>query len=191
MNQSASLVKTLKRVCRKCKSPFEYQAHVTARGKLFRRRICDACRAAHKRRLDRERKRTVVAPIRNRSQWEGRTNPWEFTSRRLIARDLGISPGMVVDLERSALHKLRTSAELQAAFRLYRKKGMPELKELARVLKVSASELLLEYQLEVGDFWEVYERLEAEGLREEAQTVLENIIQCQQAIGRQLQAVEL
>ena len=179
-------------VCDKCRSAFEYQAHVTVNGKPLNgtyRHVCDACRAARKRWLDKKRKRTVVAPIRNRSSREAWARPGEFTSRRLISRDLGLSPGLVEDIERSALHKLRNSPELQEAFQRYQEDGMPLLDELAQALKTTGAELLIGYQLEVGDFWQVHDRMESEGLREEAQAVLEDIIHCQRVIARQLDYV--
>ncbi|MGA3265520.1 MAG: hypothetical protein ABSE16_01705 [Verrucomicrobiota bacterium] len=196
MNDSdpALCVKTLTSICTKCRRRFEYQARVTPQGNPTNgiyRHVCDACRARRKRWLDLKRKRNVVAPIRKISGREERARPGEFTSRNRIADELGIHQSLVADIERSALHKLRSSPELAEAFRQYKRDGMPEIEQLARALKASGSELLLGYQLEVGDFWKVHDRLESEGLREEAQAVLENIIQCQRAIGRQLQAVEL
>jgi hypothetical protein len=175
----------LKSVCFKCHSPFEYRSHVTAQGKPLNgtcRHVCDDCRARRKRWLDKRRKRLVVAPIRKLSLREQRARPGEFTSRRLIARHLGIPPSLVADIERSALHKLRSSPELKEAFRQYQEEGMPAIEELVKTLRTPCSELLLGYQLEVADFRRVYERLEAEGLHEEAQQVLKGIIGCQQVI---------
>lgn len=175
----------LKGVCLKCQRPFEYRSHVTPQGKPLNgtyRHICDGCRARRKRWLDKRRKRLVVAPIRKLSPREERARPGEFTSRRLIAKNLGLPPSLVADIERAALHKLRNSPELKEAFRHYQEEGLPAIEELVKALRTPGSELLVAYQLEVGDFWQVYELMEAEGLREEAQQVLKGIISCQQVI---------
>ena len=161
----------LKAVCVKCKSKFSYRPVKTATGKPVLRHICDECRDTRKNWLNKRWKSQVVTPKRNRKVTEARAKPKEYESRRKIAKVLGLDPSTVEMIERQALSKIRDSPEMMDTFHHYVESGMPRLKELVGSLrdghqgdgpeKDLGSELL-EYQLQVADWWQVYERLKDE-----------------------------
>jgi len=148
--------------CGKCQAAFAYVPMRTTRGNVIERHVCDACRRGRKNWLNKKWKAAVVAPVRNRTG-EERAKPNEFeASRAEIARKLGLNHSTVEMAERSALAKIRRSPELQEAFRDYAEAGMPRVKELVGALIAPSADVLLEYQMQVADFWAVYDRLKAE-----------------------------
>ena len=162
-----------KAVCVKCNSEFGYQPVRTSTGKPVRRHICDVCRDTRKSWLNKRWKAQVVTPVRKRKATEARAKPLEYESRNKIAKALGLDQSTVEMIERSALSKIRDSPEMMEVFHHYVEAGMPRLKELVGELRdgpAEASDLgaeLLEYQLQVADWWQVYDQL-----REEARQLL-------------------
>jgi len=166
----------LKAVCVKCKSKFSYRPVRTTTGKPVLRHICDECRDTRKSWLNKRWKAQVVTPVRKRKATEARAKPLEYESRNKIAKAMGLDPSTVEMIERQALSKIRDSPEMMDTFHHYVEAGMPRLKELVGAMHDgslrdghqgggTAPDLgaeLLEYQLQVADWWQVYERLKDE-----------------------------
>lgn len=158
--------------CSKCKHRFKYEP-VFVDGQPRGRHVCDDCRRSRARFLKKQWKKQVRAPMRDRGDKEDRAAPNEFTSRQVIAQALGIDHSTVEDIERKALAKIRNSPALVEAFAHYAEAGMPRIKELigeltTRKPKTDRAALLLEYQLQVADFWAVYESLVAQAAKLDA-----------------------
>ena len=159
-------------VCKLCHSGFEYRPVKTRAGKPVPRHICDACREARKNWLNKRWKAKVVKPTRNRRVNEARAKPLEYESRNKIAKAMGLDPSTVELIERQALAKIRGSPEMMEVFHQYVEAGLPRVKELVGALSRPAGQSiqarqrekdlgaeLLEYQLLVADWWQVYDKL--------------------------------
>jgi hypothetical protein len=153
--------------CIKCRCEFTYEPVLTQRGKPILRHICDECRSARVRFLKKKWKKKVRAPIRNRAKQEpraaGKADGYAATFEA-VAKRMGLHPSTVEMIQRAALDKIRSSPELREAFEHYAEAGMPRIKELLEGDRNARArgERLLEMQMQVADFWDVYERLQGE-----------------------------
>lgn len=148
--------------CLKCRAKFEYVPMLTATGRVIPRHICDACRKGRSHWLKRQWKKQAREPVRKRQPSEKRVNQNEHgASLESVGKAMGLHHSTVEMIEREALGKIRNSPELKEAFEHYAEAGMPRIKELIGALTTPPAEALLEYQMQVADFWQVYESLAA------------------------------
>jgi DNA-directed RNA polymerase sigma subunit (sigma70/sigma32) len=176
--------------CNKCQNWFEYKPHLTSLKNPVLRHVCDGCRAGRKRWLNRKWKQKIQAPIRKLSENEDRAKPNEFMSRREIGLILGVDQSTVVDLERRALEKIRSSPKLAELYQQYKEAEMPHIGELIGALRTSAGDRMLEYQIEIMEWWNIYETAVQAGLVKESRQVKKEIASCQKLIEKELKRVE-
>jgi hypothetical protein len=172
--------------CNKCQNWFEYKPHLTSLKNPILRHTCDGCRTGRKRWLNKKWKQKIQAPIRKLSENEDRAKPNEFMSRREIGLILGVDQSTVVDLERRALEKIRSSPKLAELYQQYKEAEMPHIGELIGALRTSAGERMLELQIEIMDWWKVYEMAGLAGMVKESKQVKKEIASCQKLIEREL-----
>jgi len=107
---------------------------------------------------------------------------------REIAKILNTTPANVYRIERTALDRLRQDPKTMEVLREYWSAYIETGAAASRrEAKAEPTELLLEYQLEVSEFYKLYERLIGEKLHAEALECLALIEQCQRLIGRELE----
>lgn len=153
--------------CGKCKVKFLYEPVLVA-GHPRSRHVCDSCRRTRKNYLTKQSHARGRSHLRKGDK-EARTPSNEYESRKKIGQALGLDQSTVELIERTALAKIRHSPELKEAFAHYAEAGMPRVAELiGSLVKPDRSGLLLEYQMQVLDFWQVYERLVAEAAQIDA-----------------------
>lgn len=151
----------LKARCIKCRTVFEYEPVRTIHGRPICRHVCDECRTGRKKFLSRRWNHRWRDPIRKRSKHEPRATTLDGYVHTLeeIGQHLKLNTSTVEMAQRSALAKIRASTELREAFQQYTEAGMPRVKELLDGGSDRA-ERLLELQMQVADFWQVYETLQ-------------------------------
>jgi hypothetical protein len=71
-------------------------------------------------------------------------------------------------------------------YEYYREAGLPSLPQLMSALRASAGDLLVEYQMQVADFWQIYERVP----RSKSKLVLGEIEKCQRLISAELEKIK-
>lgn len=147
--------------CVFCQAPFEYE------NKGRKRMICPKCQLANakasKRRWDRS--------IRT-AQRTGETAPRASSQARFadLATREGISEGGAELLVRRALTKIARHPELKALWQAWREEGMP-----IPGAQTEPGEQLLEWEIELSDWYLLYERLIKARLPEEAAECLAEI----------------
>ncbi len=173
--------------CVHCGQPFEYvqkriklkfqtgQSQGKGNKEVWRRvnrRVCPACAQARKQWLHKKNDHRCPHKLGIGAK------PGEFRGKREIGEALGLTLGQVEVLERSALSKLRNSPELRAAYDNFKEEGMPLLDQLVALLRQPGDDRLLEHQLELMDFWRVYDEARRAGLTAESREILDAIARC-------------
>ena len=173
--------------CGRCGTEFEYEEKVVAwhcqgqvRTRRVVRRVCTDCREGRKRwatKRTRKPRKLGLDPKVTAS----------LPSRVEVGRQLGMTPSQVEEVERRALMKLRSSPELSEAYANFKESGMPMLQELMRQLRQPLPDRLLEWQLELMEWWRVQEAAQSVGLRPEAQEALSAIARCHAGLRKQIE----
>lgn len=165
--------------CRKpdCRKTFTFEY----RGKGGRPTLCPACRLKARResveRYQAKRKKDGAAPVRTRAN-ERLMKDAELNSQRAVAAALGISFGNLRKIERNVLNRIRKDPELRELWQRCRQEGMPAQEDWG--------DRVLDFQMELAEFYKVYEQLMGNNCEQEALECLVEIKKCQQALDKVL-----
>lgn len=191
----------IKASCEICGTDFWYWPAVRRRAGIMPRRKCGACLQHSKKEWERN-KRKYLKRAKGEMCYGGRrsangniTGALKATHQE-IARKLNLSPAKVAEMERVVLLKIRNHAELKKLWGDFKEDGMalPVFSEIAGLSR-STGDALLDYQLEVAQWWEIYERLRLESshgdglpqlVNAELEECLDEIDRFQRQIGRTL-----
>ena len=144
-------------------------------------KLCPVCRRARQKKIEQDRQaRRNAQPKTQRLHRELLGN----LPQREVARILRTTEKNIWRIERAALDKLRKDKQAISVLREYWAAYLESGVRPAQ--RLSPAEELLEYQLQVSDFYKKYDWLVGEGMTEEALECLALIKQCQRLIRREI-----
>lgn len=150
-------------ICIQCGADFAYKS------KGRKRQVCNVCW---------EENRSENVARRDRSFAKRPTEDWGQTldaqgitrmRRGQVARMHGVTNAAVWRTERRALLKIRNNPEARELFQQWKEDGCPT------PVAVDRSEQMLEWHMQLSDFWSLYDRLVGEGCIREASECLAEI----------------
>lgn len=150
--------------------------------KNLTRVLCGKCRqAAEMERKERYEKKRRAMPMLQQGGANLHKRVTEISPVR-VAEILGTTVNAICRIERRALQKLRASAELRDYWALVKSEGLSGFSQPRR----DPNRQLLEYLLQMDDFYETHDLLVGQGKREAALECRQMIAQCMNLIRREI-----